>query len=247
MTSNFVFSSVGDNTNFNKLWIPSSEDPSANYHVYVIYYGDNEEIYNKYKSQVHYIEQRKGSKFQNFKYFYDKYPEIIEKYERFFILDDDIEFGIEDINKMFDISTEYNLQICGPSFTHKSKISHRITMHKPNTVLTYTNFVEVNVPLFTKEALDKFMNKLGSNLIGWGIDIFYIWCNGANRNDAYAIVHAVTCTNPKDNNKKNKRRELELLENCRSRRSIWESFANKIGCPKRSPPLKEYKNIPIHK
>ena len=149
MTSNFVFSSVGDNTNFNKLWIPSSEDPSANYHVYVIYYGDNEEIYNEYKSQVHYIEQRKGSKFQNFKYFYDKYPEIIEKYERFFVLDDDIEFGIEDINKMFDISTEYNLQICGPSFTHKSKISHRITMHKPNTILTYTNFVEVNVPLFT--------------------------------------------------------------------------------------------------
>jgi hypothetical protein len=242
MISNFVFSSVGDNTNFNKLWINSNTN--SNYHIYIIYYGDNDEIYNEYKSNVHYIEKRKASKFQNFKYFYDKYPEIIEKYDRFFILDDDIEFGVEDINKMFDISTKYDLQICGPSFTHDSKISHKITINKNNTLLTYTNFVEVNVPLFTKEALDKFINILDSNLIGYGIDIFYIWCNGVDREDAYAIVHAVTCKNPHDNEKKTKKRELEILECCKSRRTTWEKFAISHGCPYRNIKIKEYKNIP---
>ena len=249
MVTNFVFSSVGDNTNFDTLWVDDNNNKNnsvSNYHVFVIYYGDNDEVFNRYKSRVHFIEQRKGSKFQNFKYFYDKYPEIIEKYERFFILDDDIIFDVNDINKMFDISTLYNLQICGPSFTNESKISHNITRHKKGVLLTYTNFVEVNVPLFTKHALNQFMGLLDSSLIGWGIDVFYMWRNGLHKKNAYAIVHGVTCTNPPDVEKTGKKRELELISGCQSRRDIWKTFALHHGCPCWYM-IKEYKNIVIIK
>ena len=65
---NLVFTSAGDNTNFDKLWL----DKNRNYKVWVVYYGENEEIYKKYKSKVDYIEKRKGSKFQNFYHIYKK-------------------------------------------------------------------------------------------------------------------------------------------------------------------------------
>ena len=58
-----------------------------------------------------YILKRKGSKFQNFHYIYENYPEIIDKYDGFFILDDDIIFNVEDINKMFELSKKYNFKI----------------------------------------------------------------------------------------------------------------------------------------
>jgi hypothetical protein len=135
------------------------------YDIYIIYYGDNEEIYNKYKTKVKYIEKRKGSKFQNFKYFYDNNIDIINKYDRFFILDDDIIFNVEDINKIFFYSKLFNLKICGPSFRDTGKISHTLTKNKNNVLLTYTNFVEVNVPLFNKKSLDKFMKYLDYSLI----------------------------------------------------------------------------------
>ena len=175
-TKNFLFSSVGDNTNFYNLWI----NPNMNYDIYLIYYGNNDadasnlfsKMNKQYGDKVAFIEKRKGSKFQNFKYFYDKYPNIIEKYERFFILDDDIVMGVDDINSMFQISEEYNLEICGPSFTPRGKISHELTRHKPKTLLSYTNFVENNVPLFSKEALGK-LDKIDNTLFGWG-KIFYI-------------------------------------------------------------------------
>ena len=51
--------------------------------IYAIYYGDDDNNYNKYKECVCYIEKRKGSKFQNFQYFYKKFPEIIEQYDFF--------------------------------------------------------------------------------------------------------------------------------------------------------------------
>ena len=66
MTSfkSLVFSSVGDNTKFYDNWI--SDD--ARYHLFIIYYGDDDEIYSKYKDRVNFAQRRKGSKFQNFKY-----------------------------------------------------------------------------------------------------------------------------------------------------------------------------------
>lgn len=239
---NFLFTSLGDNTNFDNLWIGNN----MNYEIFAIYYGDNEDIFNKYKSKIKFLEKRKGSKFQNFKYFYDNYNNILDNYDRFFILDDDIIINVNDINKMFELSRKYNLKICAPSFLSSGKISHRITKQKQNTLLTYTNFVEVNTPLFNREALDKLMKVLDPSLIGWGIDFLYIWANGVNDNSSYAIIHSIGVINPNDQNKKNKTRELTKIDNCNIRDKIWYTYADKINCP-RFFYGKEYKSIPINK
>ena len=224
---NFLFTSAGDNTNFDSLWINDAMD----YDVYVIYYGDNEEIFNRYKSKVKFIEKRKGSKFQNFKYFYDTYPAIINTYDRFFILDDDIIFNVEDITNMFKLSRDYKLDICGPSFSTRGYISHKITEHKPDTILTYTNFVEVNVPLFSKKALDKLMGILDYSLIGWGIDYLYMWCNGIDRQTSYAIIHSIQCINPNNCNKLIDRREIEMISTTTERENLWLDFSKKMNIP----------------
>ena len=223
MTKNLVFSSVGDNTFFDLLWINKNMD----YDIYVIYYGNNETIYETYKSKVKYIDKRKGSKFQNFKYFYDNNSDIIDKYDRFFILDDDIIFKVNDINNMFKISRKYNLDICGPSLSKKGKISHKsINTHKSNILLQYTNFVEVNTPLFNKESLTRLMKLLDYSLIGWGIDFLYIQCNGLEKEKSYAIIHKIKCINPHDHQKDNKR-ELAKIKNCDKREDIWKKYAKK--------------------
>jgi len=233
-----LFSSVGDNTNFDSLWINND----MKYDVYVIYYGDDENIFNKYKNTVKFIEKRKGSKFQNFKYFYEKYFEIINNYEYFFILDDDIVIDVNNINNMFEIAKKYDLSICAPSFLKSSKISHAITKQKGNTILTYTNFVEVNTPLFNKKSLQNLMIFLDYSLIGFGIDYLYIWANDINKENDYAIIHSIGCANPLEVFKKDKVRELTLINSWSNRSQFWRTYANKIGCPT-SFKLKEYKSI----
>jgi len=220
---NLVFTSAGDNTRFHELW------PGEHYDIYVIYYGESDENYEKYKLISKFIEKRKGSKFQNFWYFYFKYPEIISKYSRFFILDDDIVISAPDISRMFQISREHSLDICQPSFSDKGVISHSVTKHKPGLLLQYTNFCEVNTPLFSKEALDSLMKVLDPKLIGWGVDYLFIWANGLDREDAYAVIHMVQCVNPHKNTKGG--RELYKIPGARFRRRIWEEYAKRINCP----------------
>jgi hypothetical protein len=91
-----------------------------------------------------------------------------------------IDINSNDINKMFHYAKKYDLLICQPAFDHKSIISHPITKHIEKILLAYTNFVEVNVPLFKKEALDKLMQVYDPILIGWGIDYLALQVNGKN-------------------------------------------------------------------
>lgn len=229
---NLVFTSAGDNTNFDKLWTGNPR----NYDIMVVYYGKNETNYKKYSKKVDYILKRKGSKFQNFHYVWENHRTILEKYDRFFILDDDIIFDNNDINKMFEISKKYKLDICGPTFKTdgSSKISHLITKQKSGNNLRYTNFIEVNVPLFSKQAITKFMEYYDPILIGWGIDFFYIWVLGLDKKTNYALIDGVSCINPHDRQKTSKSREHNNIKNNNNEYKYWLSIKKKYN-------IKDYK------
>lgn len=229
MTRNMVFTSAGDNTNFHELWCHTNI--KSDYDIFVVYYGNDNNNYETYKNNVQWIDKHKGSKFQNFYWFYQNHPEILEQYDYFFILDDDIIFYTLDINQMFSIAREYELSICQPSFTKESKISHAITLQKESTILRYTNFVEVNTPLFTKEALVNAMNVMDSSLIEYGVDYLYIWANGIDKKNKYAIIDMITCTNPHDNQKKIKIREIDTIDPKKIKADLWRNHCKKIGCP----------------
>ena len=206
----------------------------ANYDIYVIYYGNNQQNFESYRKVVKHIECRKGSKFQNFHYFYKMYPKIINQYERFFILDDDIMMFTQDINEMFKYSEKYNLAICQPAFKACGRISHEITKQDETISVRFTNFIEVNTPLFTKAALDNLMRVYIPELIGWGIDYLYMWANGLEKDKYYAVINAVGCINPHDNTKliNGRGRELNLIPNVQNRAAIWNAYADKMGIPK---------------
>ena len=239
---NLVFTSAGNNTNFHKLWI----GPDKNYDIMVVYYGNDEKMFKNYESKVDYIMKRKGSKFQNFHYVYNNHLDIINKYDRFFILDDDIIFNVNDINEMFHLSQKYNFWICGPTFKNvkECKLSHHITISKPNTLFRYTNFIEVNVPLFNRYALDMLMKHFDPILIGWGIDFLYIWACGNDKKDKYALIDKVTCINPHDN-KKNNKRELNNIKNVHNRKEIWEKFKKKYKIKINENKFITWKKIPL--
>ena len=221
---NLVFSSVGDNTNFNDLWT----EKYRKYDLWVVYYGDNEKKYEDYKKKVDFIEKRKGSKFQNLYYIYNKYKKELQKYDRFFILDDDIIINTSDINKMFETAQKYKLWICQPSFGVDSKVSWEHTKNVKGAILRYTNFIEVNTPLYTRWALDRLMKYYTPKLIGWGVDYLSIWAAGHTYKNTYAVIHIVKCINPHDTKKPNNKRELSKLDNWDKRENDWLEVKNKL-------------------
>ena len=208
---NLVFTSVGDNTVFYKNWLKDRN--LQNFNLWIVYYGDNENNYNKYKQYSNKIIKRKGSKFQNFHYIYNNYKSELENYDQFFIVDDDIIIDTKDINTMFNNLNKYKLWICQPAYDPTGKNSHKINIKQNNTLLRYTNFIEMGAPFFSKYAIHKFMEFYDPILTGYGTDYLFIWSCGQYNKDKYAVFDSITCRNPYDKEKPDNKRELNKIPN----------------------------------
>jgi glycosyltransferase involved in cell wall biosynthesis len=195
MTTNLLFISIGDNNYLNKEWLSNKKK----YDIYVFYYGDNNSVYENYKTYkgIKYLEKRKGSKFQNFLYLFTNFYNIVKHYERFFILDENIVINLEDINELFDISIKYKIKICSPSFNPSYNVKYNISKHVDGRLLTYTNTVDINAMIFSKDALMKSLKYINGKIIDWGINVISIFANGVGSTNNYAIIHKISCINLK--------------------------------------------------
>jgi len=164
--NNLIISSVGDNS-LHHSWI----EKDADFDLVLLYYGDNENIVQSYISYTPYVYVAKGEKYHLLKSFIHNNIDFVSKYEYIWLPDDDVNISPKDINKLFSLAKEYKLNICQPAM--EGYVSHEITKPIINSLLRYTNFVEVLAPLFDKETLLKVYDTFNLNYSSWGYD--YLW------------------------------------------------------------------------
>jgi hypothetical protein len=126
-----------------------------------------------------------------------EHPELgFGVYERFFLVDDDIEFReVGDIDRMFGIANEHGLAICQPSLSLQSHASWLITRNNPSWFLRFTNYVESMMPMLTGEAVQLLEEDLRFAVSGYGVDIAFHHVLGPQRR--LAIVDAVVVSHTK--------------------------------------------------
>jgi hypothetical protein len=235
---NLLFTSAGDNTQFYKYWC----NKNRNYDLFVCYYGDKNHPYLKCSD---YYVARKGGKFDNFYHFWNlnktenDLPFDIKDYDRYFILDDDIIISSENINKLFIVMEKLNLDVLQPSFDlHQSKLSYTFNISRPNQFLHFTNLIEVGVMMFNKKSLEKCMEMYEPSLItGYGLDYFFIWCLGKDKENNYAVIDFIKCINPKTNESN---REIYKLEKIEDSVKKWKLIAEKHNIEKWTPQIFRY-------
>jgi hypothetical protein len=115
----------------------------------------------------------------------------ISNYEAIWIVDDDIKIETKNINRMFDIFKEYNLDLAQPSYTENSRISHPITKIDRNCKIRFSNFVENGVFLCSQKMINKCKYVFKDSFTGFGID--YICCKMIDKKNNIAIIDETPC------------------------------------------------------
>lgn len=210
-----VFTSAGDNSNIN-CWL----DGVKNFDLWVTYYGENQ---GKYSNLSDIYNIRKGGKFPNFYFAFNKWREIFNNYEAIMIMDDDIIIDGTNISRLFEIREKFDLWILQPAFSPNGKISHAITCVNSATSLRFTNFIELNCPLFKKDKLDLFMKVYDPILVGWGIDWWFLDVIRTDNYRRIAIIDSISCINPFDV-VKNNQREVDILQTSLQREESWNNI-----------------------
>ena len=117
------------------------------------------------------------TKTPTFKYpgIYNAVTDCIWDYDYFWMPDEDVYLEPADINRMFNIMKEYNLDIAQPSIedSNESFPSWRCFVHDSGDSrdVIPINFVEVTGPCFSRSALLKCIETFELTKSGWGIDL----------------------------------------------------------------------------
>lgn len=129
-------------------------------------------------------------------------PKEVEEYDFLFFWDDDIEITGFDPLRFVRIIHENRLQMAQPAIESRHGLSHPITARRPcrapwrfagseeeyRVVGRLTNFVEVMVPVFTREAWQEIYGYLSEdNQSGWGYD--YVPLSRKGIIDALPVRH----------------------------------------------------------
>lgn len=142
---------------------------NANFDLHLLIYDGS---YSKFCNDTDFIACDAGYKMDMTYRYLHRHPDLLNKYEYFFLMDDDIEMSTKEVNKLFGIMKQYHLRIAQPSLV-MSYYTYEHTLRNPFCVLRYTNFVEMMVPCFSKEALIKVLPTFEEKICFKGIE--YHW------------------------------------------------------------------------
>lgn len=226
---NILFASVGDSSRFPEFWLDDADE--REFEVWICYYGDRGDA--PFCAHADRYFEMKGYKYHHFQQIHESHRRELEHFEAFFIVDADIEIGTRQINTLFRVLREYDLWILQPSFGRDSRISVACTERIPGAKLHFTNYVENGVPLFSRHALERFMAVYDNRLLGWGTEYLYLWANGLDSRNRYAVVDEVECINPPP--PPGMQREIDTLAPPEERVARWREVRDRLGVVARAP------------
>ena len=179
-----VISAVGQNS-LHKQWIENKA--MVGFDLHLIVYDNSIEIF---RNDTEYVCHMKGQKLWLTYQYLSLHPEYIDKYEYFFIPDDDIRMDAKDIMHFFECMKKYKLKIAQPAL-RCSYFTWGHVLRDNCCRLRYTNFVEMMVPCFSREALKIVLFTFNENSTGWGTETHWPLLIKTNNKDM-AIVDEVS-------------------------------------------------------
>lgn len=178
--SNCVIAVVGKDS-LHRKWIKDSEH--RNFDLHLIVYDDS---FSRYEGDTPFVCQSTGHKLKLVYEYLMLHADYMEKYDFFFIPDDDVCMTAQQISGFFELMDRYGLKIAQPSLT-ESYFTFKHTLQDRRFKLRYTDFVEMMVPCFSREALRKVLFTFNENRSGWGTEYHWASLIGSSRTDMAII------------------------------------------------------------
>lgn len=143
----------------------------------ILYYGKDSSILGKYKKGCEYFGEVEGPKWKNIHKIL-KNNDFWRKYKYIWFPDDDLEIGVENVNKMFKIVNERKIKLSQPSLLDEN-VSHKALLHRDDIDedIYKTEFIEIQMPCIrveeVKTVVYKTLEENEDNISGWGFDHYW--------------------------------------------------------------------------
>jgi len=141
------------------------------------------------KIEVKYKRFYEGTKLTGIKNFFDENPFLLEEYDFFWLLDDDLYIPLTTVLSVCNFALKYNIMLCAPALTADSYCNHPVTVQNTALYLRGTDFVECMAPLLRADILKDSLEKFQQYPI-FGIERFWQYYLWENKEIAYILDFA---------------------------------------------------------
>lgn len=100
-------------------------------------------------------------------------PELLEQYDNFYFIDDDIETDMEGINFLFDCFDSSPFRLAQPALTRDSFMSWKALRVRRWSGQRYVSTVELMCPLMKRDVLQALLPIFKLTKSGWGVDLLW--------------------------------------------------------------------------
>lgn len=115
----------------------------------------------------------KGGKFPGISDFFKENPELINQYDYFFLMEDDIFLPAESLLTIKKLLSRFKFSLSAPSLTESSFFTWPIAIRNNKFLFRCTDFVEVMVPIMSRDFLLRAMKAFDDNYSGWGHEWYW--------------------------------------------------------------------------
>jgi hypothetical protein len=155
----------------------------------VSYFGNRKD----YFPEARYMHIRAAGKWDGIFDFFACNPETLSLYDYFWFPDDDIDASTDSVEELFQSVRRYDLELAQPSLGDQSYYSHLLTLCNSEFRIRYVNFVEIMVPVLSRDLLSKTLGRLRGTRTGFGLD--FLWPRlTSNPYRKIAILDEITVT-----------------------------------------------------
>lgn len=161
---NLAIARAGDYS-LHETWLSNPE--KKNFDLLVAYYGTEP---GRWKAKADIYDQTPGLKYPWFQSIWSLGKRFSE-YDAIWLSDEDIGADTETVSDMFDIFHESGLLIGQPAMADDGVVGFEMMRRIPGLLLRHTEFVEEQVPIFSREALRQIGHTFGEAKSGWGLGV----------------------------------------------------------------------------
>tara|TARA_B100000963_G_C22633491_1_gene676271 strand:+ start:45 stop:821 length:777 start_codon:yes stop_codon:yes gene_type:complete len=193
--TNIIIICAGDDSyHHKKKWFAKSRK----YILCVNYFGSKNNMKKNYRDECDIYIESQGPKWVIIRNILMK-TKFWKKFDFIAFPDDDLDITVTKWNKLFQYGHKYNLNLYQPALVDNGPeyIVHTHLTQHTECDFRYSDFVEIMIPIFSKNALKKSFKILSDSMIksGWGVD--YIIPRNILRNKGVAIIDSVPITHTK--------------------------------------------------
>jgi hypothetical protein len=141
-----------------------------------------------------YVFFQPGTKFTAIYKIWTEYRDVLEKYEQILFLDDDIMVRMPDIDRLFQLCVDHNLDLAQMALSSDSHGVWKIFFHQSGPQIRYVTGVEVMMPVISHSAMQKTGNLFRLSVSGYGLDFLLARRISKSNRKNIAVINEVVAT-----------------------------------------------------